>query len=354
MTQVQAAGEGVDVEADGAGGRNPLRSRPVLPGSGTRRAAKSRIWLARALISWQSASMRACVSCWPPVRRSGLVSRNRVAWRGQQVQPVAVGSALVDVADQEVGAAGVAALPDLAKVLLDGGAWLSCPPLAEVVAVGVDESGLVPRDALQPFGLAGPVVALDRVQGQAQAAGALQQARALSPAGRGPAASGPGSSWLACPPAWACPGSSRRSAPGPPSGRLAEGRVGFGPGRPARRPARCTRRTALTSPGAPRALSAGVSRVLGPAGGPRGRYAAAAVAVAGNRHGGRAGEPDPMLHVIQGERVGVIGGEHVRDMRTPSGGAGRVLVFRVMTSATAARAAAARLLTVRGLPQRAS
>ena len=120
--------------------------------------------------------MRASVSCWLPVRRSGLVSRSRVARRGERCGRSPSSAALVDVADQEVGAALVAALPDLAQELLDGDAGLFCPPLAQVVAVGVDEGGPVLRDALQPLGLAGPVVALDRVQGQAQAAGAVQQA----------------------------------------------------------------------------------------------------------------------------------------------------------------------------------
>src|SRR5262252_5662131 len=97
------------------------------------------------------------------------------------MRPVAVQPALIDVADQEVGAALVTAFPDLAQELLDGDAGLCCPALAEVVAVGVDEGGLVLRDALQPLRFAGPVVALDGVQGQAQAAGAVQQARALLP-----------------------------------------------------------------------------------------------------------------------------------------------------------------------------
>jgi hypothetical protein len=156
-------------------------SRPALPGSGTRRAAKPRIWLARALISGQAAWMRASVSAWPPVRRVGPGEQEPCGLAGRQVRPVAVEPALVDVADQEVGAAPVAALPDLTQELLDGDAPLFRPPLAEVVAVGAGKGGLVLRDAVQPLRLAGPVVALDRVQGQAQAAGALQQARALLP-----------------------------------------------------------------------------------------------------------------------------------------------------------------------------
>ena len=84
------------------------------------------------------------------------------------MRPVAVEPALVDVADQEVGAALVAALLDLAQELLDRDAWLLGAALAEVVAVGVDQGRPVLWDALQPPRLAGPVVTLDRVQRQAQ------------------------------------------------------------------------------------------------------------------------------------------------------------------------------------------
>jgi len=95
------------------------------------------------------------------------------------VRAAALQAALVNVADEEVGAALVAALADLAQQLLDRDTGLFCPALAGVVAVGVDEGGPVLRDALQPLGLAGPVVALDGVQGQAQAAGAVEQADVL-------------------------------------------------------------------------------------------------------------------------------------------------------------------------------
>jgi hypothetical protein len=151
-------------------------SRAALAGSGTRRAAKPRIWLARALISRAGGldpGQRLLLAPGEAVRPG---EQEPGSPAGRQVRPVAVEPALVDVADQEVGTALVAALPDLAQELLDGDARLFRPPLAEVVAVGVDEGGLVFRDALYPPGLAGPVIALDRVQGQAQAAGALQQA----------------------------------------------------------------------------------------------------------------------------------------------------------------------------------
>jgi hypothetical protein len=92
------------------------------------------------------------------------------------VRAVAVHAALVDVADEEVGTALVAALADLPEQLLERDSGLFGPALAEVVAVGVDEGGAVLRDALQPLRLAGAVIALDGVEREVQAAGALEQA----------------------------------------------------------------------------------------------------------------------------------------------------------------------------------
>jgi hypothetical protein len=46
--------------------------------------AKEPIRAVRAVISGQAASRRARVSAWPPVRRSGLVSRMRAARRGDR------------------------------------------------------------------------------------------------------------------------------------------------------------------------------------------------------------------------------------------------------------------------------
>ena len=132
--------------------------------------------LVRAVISGQAAVSPASVSCWPAVRRSGLVSRIRAARRGDRCGRSPSSAALVDVADEEVGAALVAAFPDLPQQLLDRDAGLFGPALAEVVAVGVDEGGPVLRDALQPLRFAGAVVALDGVEREVQAAGALEQA----------------------------------------------------------------------------------------------------------------------------------------------------------------------------------
>ena len=135
--------------------------------------------MARAVISGQAACeagvgllLAAGEAVWPGEQDAGRPG-------GGQVRAVAVQAALVDVADQEVGAALVAAFADLAQQVLDRDAGFLGAALAEVVAVGVDEGGPVLRDALQPLGLAGPVIALDGVHGQPQAAGALEQAQVM-------------------------------------------------------------------------------------------------------------------------------------------------------------------------------
>src|SRR5258708_6419830 len=113
--------------------------------SGASILAKERIKAARAVISGQAPWRPASVSCWPAVRWSGLVSRMRAARRGDRCGRVAVQAALVDVADQEVGAALVAALADLPQQVLDRDSGLAGPALAQVVAMGVDEGGAVFR-----------------------------------------------------------------------------------------------------------------------------------------------------------------------------------------------------------------
>jgi hypothetical protein len=57
------------------------------------------------------------------------------------VRPVPVCAALVDGADEETGAALVAALADLPEQLLERDAGLFCPAFAEVVAVGSTRVG---------------------------------------------------------------------------------------------------------------------------------------------------------------------------------------------------------------------
>jgi hypothetical protein len=91
------------------------------------------------------------------------------------VRAVAFCAALIDVADEQVGAALVAEFPDFPQELLDRNPRLLGPAFAQVVAVGVDEGRPVFRDALQPLRFAGAVVALDGVEGEVQAAGAAEQ-----------------------------------------------------------------------------------------------------------------------------------------------------------------------------------
>ena len=80
------------------------------------------------------------------------------------MRAVAVEAPLVDVADQEVGAALVAAVADLPQQMLDRDSGLLGAALAEVVPVRVNQGGAVLRDALQPLRLAGAVIALDGVE----------------------------------------------------------------------------------------------------------------------------------------------------------------------------------------------
>ncbi|WP_326569985.1 hypothetical protein OIE69_00720 [Actinacidiphila glaucinigra] len=82
---------------------------------------------------------------------------------------VAFGAALVEVSDQQVGAAG-----DLVQEVGDGDGRVVGPALAQVVAVGVDQGGPVAGgDAIGGrFGAAG--VAFYGVQGDAQSAGTFE------------------------------------------------------------------------------------------------------------------------------------------------------------------------------------
>jgi hypothetical protein len=180
--QVQAAGEGMDVgQVKGPGGGDPL----LQPGG----VARVRDQEGNEVTGQDCQGGHLGAGRLDPGERLRLAAGEAVRSgeqepggpAGRQVRAVAVEPALVDVADQEVGAALVAALPDLAQELLDRGSRLLGAALAEVVAVRVDEGGAVLRDALQPLGLAGPVVTFDRVQRDIQSAGALQQPDALAP-----------------------------------------------------------------------------------------------------------------------------------------------------------------------------
>ncbi|MCY0962840.1 hypothetical protein OTB19_39135 [Streptomyces sp. H27-H5] len=63
-------------------------------------------------------------------------------------------SALGDVADQQVRAAGVAEFLDLVQEVGDGRRGVLLAALSQVVAVGVDEGGPVLRGSDQVLGLA--------------------------------------------------------------------------------------------------------------------------------------------------------------------------------------------------------
>lgn len=71
------------------------------------------------------------------------MSRRRLTWRGGGDGAVAFGAALIEVADQRVGAAGVAQLSDHPQQVGDGHGGVGPARFAEVVAVGVDEGGPV-------------------------------------------------------------------------------------------------------------------------------------------------------------------------------------------------------------------
>ena len=83
--QVQAAGEGVQVrQVSFAGAGDPLLEPGLVSTAGVSISAKERIRTARVVISGQAPWRLASVSCWPAVRRPGLVSRMRAARRGDR------------------------------------------------------------------------------------------------------------------------------------------------------------------------------------------------------------------------------------------------------------------------------
>ena len=120
-------------------------------------------------------------------------------------------------------------VPDLPQQPLDRHRGVLGAALAQVVAVGVNERGPVLRGAPQPLGLLCAGVALDRVQGQVQAAGAFQQVPFR--AGRGAAASVPGWSRRASRAAAGLARPSTRSAPRHPSARPRSGHATGASGR---------------------------------------------------------------------------------------------------------------------------
>lgn len=97
-------------------------------------------------------------------------------WRGV----VTFGAALVEIADQQIGAAGVTQLPYLPQQVSDGDGGIGHAAGTQVLAVGVDEGGPVGGGDAQGRGFGHPGVAFDSVQGQAQSAGAVEQADPLA------------------------------------------------------------------------------------------------------------------------------------------------------------------------------
>lgn len=94
---------------------------------------------------------------------------------GRECGPVGLDAALVDVADEEVRAAGVAQFPDLLQEMGDGDGRVLQPASAQVIAAGVHEGGPVLGGADKALGLGHAVAALDGVESQVQAARALQK-----------------------------------------------------------------------------------------------------------------------------------------------------------------------------------
>jgi hypothetical protein len=76
---------------------------------------------------------------------AGVGAQQALEAFGGDGTPVGLDASLVDVADQEVGTAGVAKFPDLPQKVGDGDCRLLGAACAQVVAVGVDQGGPVLR-----------------------------------------------------------------------------------------------------------------------------------------------------------------------------------------------------------------
>jgi len=98
-------------------------------------------------------------------------------WRGCAL---VLGAALVEVAHQQVGAAGVAQLADLFEQPGHRHAGVVGQPATQVVTVGVDQGAAVAWWPLQLFGGGGAGVALDGVQRPTQPACTFEQAHTLA------------------------------------------------------------------------------------------------------------------------------------------------------------------------------
>jgi hypothetical protein len=109
-------------------------------------------------------------------RGAGHDPRHQSARRRDR--PFGVSAALVEVADQQVRAAGVAQLADLGQQRRDRHRGFGGQPAPQVVPVGIDEGAPVAGWTLQVLGGGGAGVALDRVQRPPETTRALQQAHA--------------------------------------------------------------------------------------------------------------------------------------------------------------------------------
>lgn len=109
--------------------------------------------------------------------RVGQHEAGQSAWRDRWA--ITFDSALGDVSDEQVHAAGVSEGFDLPEQLeiTDGGFLLAALP--QVVSVGVYQRRPVLRSTLHPFRFGSTGVAFDRVQRHVQPTGALEQANVL-------------------------------------------------------------------------------------------------------------------------------------------------------------------------------
>jgi hypothetical protein len=112
--QVKAAGEGVQVgQVGGPGGSDPLLQSRGVARAGGQQGREGRDEAGKGGHLRAGRGEPASISAWAAVRLSGLVSRIRAARRCDRCGRSASRRPWFDVADEQVGAALVAALADL-------------------------------------------------------------------------------------------------------------------------------------------------------------------------------------------------------------------------------------------------
>jgi hypothetical protein len=177
----EAVGETAQVgQVDGAGGRDPLGEFHVVARSRFQQGGEAayeigecgHLRAGRGDLLQQGRFLRTQVFGVGEQEAAG------VTWGGDGA--VAFSAALVEVADPQVGAAGVAQLSYLPQQLGDSNRRIGRATGAQMVAVGIDEGGPVGGGDAQGLGFGHAGIAFDRVQGQAQVAGAVEQADALA------------------------------------------------------------------------------------------------------------------------------------------------------------------------------